>query len=136
MNHPNFPPRESRLRPFAFVSGVLVAVLSTACASAGRPLMPGQPMQLHQGEQAVLPDAATLRYLGVGADSRCRPEVQCIRAGDADVNLEFTAPGTAPRSISINTDTPVTDLGRWRVRLLALDFAPLPRATLQVDAPD
>lgn len=96
-------------------------------------MSPGQPMQLHPGDAVWLPDAAMLRYVGVSADSRCRPDVQCIRAGDADMALEYTARGAASRAITIKTDAPSADVGRWHLRLLSLEFGPSPRATLQVD---
>ena len=112
---------------------VLPCLLLVACASAGRTMLSGQPLQLRPGDAASLADAAMLRYIGVSADSRCRPDVQCVRAGDADVALEYAARGAAPRTITINTDAPSADLGAWRLRLLSLEYGPSPRATLQVD---
>ena len=112
---------------------LLPCLLLVACASAGWTMSPGQPTVLRPDDSVWLPDAAVLRYIGVSADSRCRPDVQCIRAGDADVALEYTARGAASRSITINTDAPSADVGEWRLRLLSLEFAAPPRATLQVD---
>ena len=107
--------------------------LLVACASAGRAMAPGQPMVLRAGESVSLPDATALRHIGVSADSRCRPDVRCIRAGDADVALVHTARGGASRWITISTDAPATEVGGWRLRLLSLEFGPSPSATLQVD---
>ena len=127
-----FAPRTLPRCP-ARVLALLPCLLLVACASTGRAMSPGQPVVLRPGDSVWLPDAAVLRYIGVSADSRCRPEVQCIRAGDADVALEYTARGAASRSITINTDAPSADVGEWRLRLLSLEFAAPPRATLQVD---
>ena len=112
---------------------LLPCLLLVACASAGRTMSPGQPMVLRPGDSVSLPDAAVLRYLGVSADSRCRPDVQCIRAGDADVALAYTSRDAASRSITINTDAPAADVGGWHLRLLSLEFGASPRVTLQVD---
>ena len=112
---------------------LLPCLLLVACASAGAAMSPGQPMVLRPGDSVSLPDAAVLRYIGVSADSRCRPDVQCIRAGDADVALEYSARGAASRSITINTDAPAADVSGWRLRLLSLEFGAAPRVTLQVD---
>ena len=112
---------------------VLPCLLLVACASTGRAMSPGQPMVLRPGDAASLPDFAVLRYVGVSADSRCRPDVQCIRAGDAEVALEYTARGAASRSITINTDAPAADVGGGHLRLLSLEFGASPRATLQID---
>ena len=111
----------------------LLCLSLVACASVGRTMSPGQPMLLRPGESVSLPDAAVLRYVGVSADSRCRPDVQCIRAGDADVALEYTTRGAGSQPVTINTDTPAAEIGEWRLRLLSLEFGPSPRATLQVD---
>ena len=115
---------------------LLPCLLLVACASAGAAMSPGRPMVLRPGDSVSLPEAAVLRYIGVSADSRCRPpDVQCIRAGDADVALEYSARGAASRSITINTDAPAADVGGWRLRLLSLEFGAAPRVTLQVDRP-
>ena len=132
MGKRTFAPRTLPRCP-ARVLALLPCLLLVACASAGRMISPGQPMVLQPGESVSLPDGAALRHLGVSADSRCLPDVQCIRAGDADVALEYTARGAASRSITINTDAPSADVGEWRLRLLSLEFAAPPRATLQVD---
>ena len=57
-----------------------------------------------------LPDGATLRHVTVPQDSRCPPDVQCIRAGDADIEFAFTplAARTVDRAtlnVSVNTAT-------------------------------
>lgn len=104
-----------------------------ACASPGRPAPLGQPLTLSPGEQLKLPDASVLLYLGVAADSRCPPDAQCVRAGDADVAIGITAPGAPMRSTSINTANPEVEIGRWRLRLLSLEAGLPPRLTLQVD---
>ncbi|GAB3090053.1 hypothetical protein [Lysobacter terrae] len=108
-------------------------VLLSGCAtSAG--IAPGQSFALAVGEQVVLPDASTLRYAGIANDSRCPPDVQCIRAGDADVLLDHAAGGAVTR-ITLNTErTPSTVLGPWRLQLLELAPGDAPRATFHIDA--
>ena len=85
------------------------------CASGDvRTATLGQPVTLQVSEQIALPGDAMLRYVGVTADSRCPPGVQCIRAGDADVAFEFTPAGgsavpgctaIAPRRESTTADS-------------------------------
>lgn len=108
------------------------------CASGDvRTATPGQPMTLQAGEQVVLPGDAALRYIGVTADSRCPPGVQCIRAGDADVAFEFTPAGGAPVAINVNIpESPAATPGDWRLQLLSLEFGDAPAATVQVDPAD
>lgn len=107
----------------------------TGCASSeARTATPGQPLTLQVGERVALPGDAALRYVGVTADSRCPPGVQCIRAGDADAAFEFTPAGGAPVAVTLNTpESPSAAIGDWQLRLLSLDFGEAPQVTVQVD---
>lgn len=125
-------PRTFKSDLAGWLMGAMLVGLA-ACASPGHPAPLGQPLMLSPGEQLKLPDASVLLYLGVTADSRCPPDAQCVRAGDADVAIAVTAPGAPMRSTSINTSNPEVEIGRWRLRLLSLDAGPQPRLTLQVD---
>ncbi|KGM57151.1 hypothetical protein N799_14270 [Lysobacter arseniciresistens ZS79] len=113
----------------------MIAGTLPACASGGTSTAPvGQPIVMQTGDRVVLQDRSTLRYVGVTADSRCPPGVQCIRAGDADVAFEHTPEGGSPAAISLNMpETPSTSVGGWQLRLLSLDFGDAPAATVQVD---
>ena len=112
---------------------VSALVLLSGCATHAA-IAPGQSFALAVGEQVVLPDASTLRYIGVANDSRCPPDVQCIRAGDADVLLDHSTGGAATR-ITLNTErTPSTLVGAWRLQLLELAPGDAPRATFHIDA--
>jgi hypothetical protein len=119
-----------------FLLSATAAVVLCACASGGaRSAKPGEAFTLVPGEAVRLPDAATLRYLRVTQDSRCRPTVQCIRAGDADVVFEFTASGGAPVPVNVNLpESPQASMGTWRLQLLALAFDGPGQATVRVDA--
>ena len=114
---------------------VMLMCCLTVCASGGgvprgESVVPGESFALSVGQQIVLPDAATLRYVGIANDSRCPPKVQCIRAGDADVLFDFTSSGTAPARITLNTErVRTTNIGVWRLQLLELAPGDMPRAT-------
>ena len=112
------------------------AVALGACASSGaHHAKPGEAFTLMPGEAVQLPDASTLRYVRVAQDSRCRPTVQCIRAGDADVGFEFTSAGGGPLSVNVNLpESPEATMGAWRLQLLALAFDEPAQATVRVDA--
>lgn len=115
---------------------VLVAALA-ACASGGTALgvSPGQAFMMQPGERVVLPDQSALRYTGVVNDSRCPPDVQCVRAGDATVAFEFTPTSGAQQEVTLNTDAPASmSIGSWQLHLLALTRGETPEATMRVDA--
>jgi hypothetical protein len=114
----------------------LIAALA-ACASGGtaQGVSPGQAFVMQPGERVVLPDQAALHYIGVVNDSRCPPDVQCIRAGDATVAFEFTPTGGAQQEVTLNTDAPASlPVGSWQLHLLALARGEAPEATMRVDA--
>lgn len=126
------PARPRRPWFTALVPGLALAALA-GCVSKGDAAPLGQPLVLSPGEQVKLPDSTLLRYLGVTTDSRCPPDVQCVRAGDANIAIGLAAHGEPTRSTTINTRDPEADIGRWHLRLLALGHGTLPQLTLQVD---
>jgi len=109
----------------------------TACASGGaaRSVALGQSFTMQPGERVTLPGTATLRYVELVNDSRCPPDVQCIRAGDATLAFEFTRAGDVATKFTLNTDTPTSaPIGDWQLHLLALARGEAPSATVRVDA--
>lgn len=121
------------LRVTAFAT---LAMLS-GCATNGA-VAAGGDFTMTAGAQVLLPDASRLRYIGIANDSRCPPDVMCIRAGDADVLFDHAAPGSAPSRITLNTEhTRSTALGNWRLQLVELAARGTPPAvTLRIDAGD
>ena len=115
-----------------------IATTLPGCTGAGptRASVPtGQPIAMSPGQQVALPDGARLRYVEVADDSRCRPGVQCIWAGDAKVVFEFSGmPAQAPRRVTVNTAPPATaSIGNWQLQMLDLAFGQAPQATVQID---
>lgn len=118
-------------------AGVVMTALSGCATGDAAPsgIALGQPVKMTPGERVSLPQGGTLRYVEVTDDSRCRPNVQCIRAGDANVVFEFTASGASASRVVVNTDPQQsqTDIGAWKLRVLSLGFEEAPQATVQVD---
>ena len=116
---------------------LLLTVAMLGCASGGtaRSVPLGQPFTLQPGERVALPGDASLRYLNIANDSRCPPDVQCIRAGDADVLFEFVSTaGGAAEQVTLNTEkAPSASIGAWRLQLVTLEHGDAPRATVRVD---
>lgn len=119
------------------LAAALSACLLSSCATAPahRHVAADQPFTMVPGGSVALPDASTLRYVAVIADSRCPLSVVCIHAGNADVAFGYTAPGATEQRMTIDTDaTAPTPIGRWQLRLVALARGEAPAATLQVTA--
>ncbi|SIQ04825.1 hypothetical protein [Solilutibacter tolerans] len=98
---------------------------------------------LGTGQSVSLPDRSTLTYVRVVADSRCRPDVQCIRAGDADIEFKWTPVAGNPLTTALNSDPRNQQnapnsarFGRWQVVLKGLDWEEPPRATLTISQAD
>lgn len=124
------------------MSRLFAALLSltalSACASGhgGGPSDGGElSATLKPGERIALADRSQLRYLGVRNDSRCPPNVQCIRAGDADVNFEFAPVAGAAQALNFNTErATVLTAGAWTIELTTLAPGEAPAATVKIAA--
>jgi hypothetical protein len=129
------------------VPAVLAACLSTACASHAAPgtgghqesemrtIPAGNPTSMALGESVRLSDGATLQFVRVAQDSRCPPDVQCIRAGDADIEFRFTPVGGAASTVTPNLpEAPVKKIGAWQLTVQALGFEAPAAVTLRIDA--
>lgn len=119
--------------------GPLLLATLGACASTGSAPAAalGQALVMTPGQTVALPAGARLRYVEVTNDSRCRPDVQCIRAGDANVVYEFTPASAAMQRIVLNTTESLpasTTIGDWQLQLTALSFDAAPKATVRIDA--
>lgn len=112
--------------------GVLVVL--AGCAS-GDGIIAGRHFEMSVGQQVALPDASTLRYVGTANDSRCPPDVQCIRAGDANVLFDHAANSGSVARVTLNTErTRSVVVGAWRLHLVGLTPGEAPRVTLVIDA--
>jgi hypothetical protein len=113
----------------------LLAACSTVAGQA-RTVAAGAPFTLRVGEAAAVEHVGALRYDRLVNDSRCRPDVQCIWAGDAELALEWTSATGAVETFSLHTKPGATThpLGpAHAVRLLSLERGDVPAVTLQVD---
>ena len=123
-------------------AAVLATVTLAACASAAsgedpamRTMGFGAPTWVRHGDTVRLPDdGGSLRYVGVVQDSRCPPDVQCIRAGDADIAFEWSAGGAGAQKTIKFPDAPAWDgPGSWRLTVLDLEFNPSPSVQVRID---
>jgi hypothetical protein len=113
-----------------------LAVLATlsGCASSGA-VTPGQDFSLSVGQQVALSDGSTLRYAGIANDSRCPPDVQCIRAGDADVLFDHTAHQGSTLRVTLNTERlRATAIGAWHLQLIDIAPGAAPRVSARIEA--
>ncbi|GAB3357952.1 hypothetical protein [Lysobacter tyrosinilyticus] len=115
-----------------FVLGVLTML--SGCATGGS-VAPNQDIALTVNQQVTLPDATTLRYVGIANDSRCPPKVQCVRAGDADVLFDYADKGAPASRVTLNTERILsTHIGAWRLQLVALAPGANPQVTVRIEA--
>ena len=127
-----------RMSLILFACAMLAACQAPGAGRAAA--VPGE-QHLEVGDSITLPGHSTLAYVRVVADSRCRPEVTCIRAGDADIELRWTPASAAAVTATLNSDPGnqqrapnAARLGAWNVRLKALDWRQPPAATLAISA--
>jgi hypothetical protein len=117
-----------------------VLPLLAACSSIAGPgqgVAMGQSFELSPGQQVQLADRGTLRYDALVNDSRCRPDVQCIWAGDATLAFVWTPRSGADERFTLRTQP--ADVARHALggdltlQLLSLGQGSAPAATLRVE---
>ena len=120
----------------------IAAIALAACTTTGaqpadtNTVADGASIQLAPGESATLADDSRLDYVKLDGDSRCRPDVQCVWAGDATIAMRWTPASGAAQAFELHTtlDPKSFDTDTRTITLTALERGDAPKATLQVDA--
>ena len=118
------------------VAALLLGSLLGACAysyNVGVKAVDGSTVALMPGQSATLADGL-LRYVRLSSDSRCKPGVQCVWAGDAVIALRWTPATGDARDFELHTmpRQRAFVVGTHTITLQALERGETPRATLQV----
>lgn len=118
---------------------VVLASLLGACAypyNVVTRAADGATIAMTPTQTAVLADGALLRYTRLVSDSRCPPDVQCVWAGDAVIELHWTPDAGTSRTLTLHLNP---QAGPQTVRLDARDVTftylgrPQPQASLRID---
>jgi len=119
-------------------ASLALSALLAACAypyNVGVRVPDGTTVALMPGQSASLGDGS-LRYVRLLSDSRCKPGVQCVWAGDAVIELHWTPNAGAARDLSLHLNPqagPQTaTLDTREVTFTHLDSAQ-PQASLRID---
>lgn len=121
----------------------LVALNLAACTTA--PASPatdasrvadGSSFTLAPGQSAQLADDSRIDYVKLISDSRCRPDVQCVWAGDATIAMRWTPASGAAQAFELHTtlDPKSFTAGSRTITLTSLERGDAPKATLQVES--
>lgn len=114
---------------------VATLLLPAACASGKATMAPtptapsnaAKTVTLAIGESASLDGGAlSVKFVRVAEDSRCPKGEQCIRAGNARVELEARVGSEPPRAIALNTTEGQTEVEIDRYVLRLDGVAPVP----------
>ena len=95
----------------------------------------GSDFTMQPGTQVMLADHGRLRFVRVAQDSRCKPDVQCIWAGDAEVVFQWTPAGATTRDFTLHTgkEPRAQVLGNHRLTLVSLSRDPAREAMLRIE---
>lgn len=128
-------------RPLAALASLALSALLAACAypyNVGIQAADGATVALMPGESASLPDGM-LRYVRLANDSRCKPGVQCVWAGDAVIELQWMPAAGAARNLSLHLN-PQAGANTAKLDARQVTFTHLaqdqPQASLRVDRAD
>jgi hypothetical protein len=125
------------IRGFLVMGTLTLAACATTIGGSDRMIGDGQSFSMRPAGSVTFADHSQLRYVRLVADSRCRPDVQCIRAGDAEIALQWTPATGAMQDFSLKTPPPEQpqsrDLGARRLTLLSLDRGEAPQAQFRIE---
>ncbi len=134
----------TRLRSLAAIPLLALALLALAACAAtatgtrdgARGPADGDTFGMVPGATVTLPGEGTLRYASLVDDSRCKPDVQCIWAGDAEVAFEWRPAGGAVDAFSLHTGKgdKSHSVGRHVLTLVDLARGDAPEAQLKLEA--
>lgn len=120
------------------VAALLLSSLLGACAypyNVGVKATDGTTVALMPGQSASLADGL-LRYVRLANDSRCQPDVQCVWAGDAVIDLHWVPATGAPRDLSLHLN-PQAGPSTARLDTREVTFThlgrPQPQASLRIE---
>jgi hypothetical protein len=123
------------LSAFAITLAACTTAPASPAADASR-VADGSSITLAPGQSAQLADDSRIGYIKHDGDSRCRPDVQCVWAGDATISMRWTpANAMTAQDFVLHTtlDPKSFDAGTRRITLTALERGDAPKATLQID---
>jgi hypothetical protein len=121
---------------FLVVGAVAVVMSGCMTPSGVTPVIhvqPGRQFNLAIGQEAQIQGTGvSIRFSGVGEDSRCGIDVQCIWAGNAVVRLTLSSSATTPDESALNTgiEPRQTPYAGYTIRLVGLN--PAPRSGRQI----
>ena len=126
------------MRPLIAISAFAIAL--AACTTTGaqpadtHTVADGASIQLAPGQSATLADNSRIDYIKLDGDSRCRPDVQCVWAGDATIAMRWTPASGAAQDFELHTTLKPKsfDAGSRTITLTELERGDAPKATLQV----
>jgi hypothetical protein len=127
------------IRGFLVAATLALAGCATTIGGSDRMIGDGQSFSMQPAESVTFADHSQLRYMRLVADSRCRPDVQCIRAGDAEIALQWTPTTGATQDFSLKTppEQPHSrDLGARRLTLVSLARGEAPEAQFSIESID
>jgi hypothetical protein len=120
---------------FGFAIAIALASCTTTGAQPVNTVADGTSIQLAPGQSATLADDSRLDYVKLDNDSRCRPGVQCVWAGDAVIVMRWTpANAMTAQDFVLHTtlDPKSFTAGNRTITLTALEHDDAPKATLQI----
>lgn len=132
-----------RFRSAIAASTLVTALVVAACSAGATGIRPGGPrlsdgdsFRMTPGTSVSVPGEGRLSYLKLVNDSRCKPGVQCVWAGDAEVAFQWQPTGGAVDRFSLHTGKGDKShrIGAHQLLLVSLARGDAPAAQLKLEA--
>jgi hypothetical protein len=123
------------MRLLTTLTALALAACTTTGAQPANTVADGSSFTLAPGQSAQLADDSRIDYVKLISDSRCRPDVQCVWAGDATIAMRWTPASGAAQDFELHTTLGPKSFaaGQRTITLQSLERGDAPKATLQVD---
>lgn len=108
--------------------------LLALAACATRPQASDGVVELVPGQRKAISVDAALHYVRVASDSRCPPDVTCIHAGWAEIDVELERQGRPASTHRLGTReaTRAARVHGWQLELVDLGRGDPPAARIRV----
>jgi hypothetical protein len=75
----------------------------------------------------------TIKFVSLVDDSRCPTDVQCIQAGNGEIQIQLKKVGSAAKTVKLNTNTQPQSVSFAGYTIKLIDLNPKPASNIRIN---
>jgi hypothetical protein len=75
----------------------------------------------------------TIKFVSLVDDSRCPTDVQCIQAGNGEIQIQLKKVGSAAKTVNLNTNTQPQSVSFAGYTIKLIDLNPKPASNIRIN---